>query len=293
MLAAGSGILYGSVNVAAKYVDTGPLAKAAAAYLVSGLVLSYFLRDLRVEPTDWWQVLVMGLVGGGVAPVLLFFGLREAAAVDAGVLLTLELVTTAVLAFVFLGERFSKRASAGLAALFTAAIVVALGGSREGPDTSPAGVFLVLGAAVAWGVDNAVSTHLVGNYRPQQLIAIKGLLGGLASAAAWAVVNPELPDARAAGQLVLLGLFSIAVSSLLFYYALKSVGAARTSAANIATTALVGAVGGSLFLREGFGALHLVALVLVGIGAVLIAERPYAQAGPTPAATDAGGSGAR
>jgi len=105
-MAAGSGILYGSINVLAKPLPLHPFVKAAIAYLASAVTLAPFLRGLRIVPRDWPKVLAMGLVGAGVSPVLLFYGLRETAAADAGLLLTLEMVATATLAYAFLRERF-------------------------------------------------------------------------------------------------------------------------------------------------------------------------------------------
>ncbi|MFO1535708.1 MAG: EamA family transporter [Thermoplasmatota archaeon] len=273
-LAAGSGVLYGSINVLAKPLDLHPLAKGWIAYLASAAVLSPALRGLRVARGDGWRILAMGLVGGGLAPALLFFGLQQTAAVDAGLLLTLELVTTAALAMLFLGERFHLREGAGLLALLGAGASVALASAGAG-GSSLGGALLVLGAAVAWGVDNAVSAHLVGGYGVRQLIAVKGLLGGLALLAASLLVRAPLPGPAPLAGMVALGVASIALSSVLFYTALRRVGAARTSAMNVATTGLVGAAGGALLLGEHLAWLHAVALALLLVGAWLLA-RPAA-----------------
>src|SRR5687768_11932133 len=150
-MAAGSGVLYGSINVLAKPVDVDPLVKAAIAYLVSAAVLSPFLRGLHIACGDWPKVLAMGLVGGGLAPVLLFYGLREAAAADAGMLLTVELVATAALAVLFIGERYRPKEVAGLAALLAGALLVALASQAGGAGgTTPLGIALILGAALGW-----------------------------------------------------------------------------------------------------------------------------------------------
>ena len=282
-LAAGSGILYGSINVLAKPIDLHPFAKSAIAYLTSALVLSPWLRGLHVERRDWPKVLTMGLVGGGLAPILLFHGLEETAAADAGLLLTLELVATAALAALFLHERFPGREAAGLLTLLAAAACVAVS-SRTGEAASTTrGMLLVLGSAVAWGIDNAVSTRLVGSYRPPGLIAAKGLLGGTAATAAALATGIDLPALRPALGMAGLGVVSVAVSSLLFYTALGRVGAARTSAMNIATTALVGAFGGALLLGEHLGPLHGVAIGLVLAGAWLLARPGGRVASPSAA----------
>lgn len=282
-LAAGSGVLYGSINVLAKPLDVHPFAKSAIAYLVSAFVLSPWLRGLHIERRDWPKVLVMGLVGGGLAPILLFFGLEETAAADAGLLLTVELVATATLAALFLHERFPGREAAGLVTLLAAAVCVALSSRSAEAASSAKGMLLVLGSAVAWGIDNAVSTRLVGSYRPHGLISLKGLLGGTAATVTALAVGVEVPPLRDALGMAGLGVVSVAVSSLLFYTALRRVGAARTSAMNIATTALVGAFGGALVLGEHLGPLHGVAIGLVLAGAWLLA-RPGGRVAAAPTA---------
>jgi drug/metabolite transporter (DMT)-like permease len=278
LLAGGSGILYGAINVLAKPVDVDPLWKAAVAYLVAAAALSPFLRRLRLARGDLAKVLTMGLVGGGLAPVLLFLGLRETAAVDAGLLLTLEMVATAILAAAFLHERFAGRHLLGLAALLAASAAVALAQAGPGGRTTPLGALLVAASALAWGVDNVVSTRLVGAHAAPGLIAAKALLGGLATLAAALLLGSPRPQPAGAGAMAALGVVSIAVSSLLFYAALKRIGAGRTSAMNVATTALVGAFGGALVLGETVTPLHVGAVALVAAGGWLLL--PPRGAGP-------------
>lgn len=280
-MAAGSGILYGSINVLAKPIDVDPLVKAAVAYLASALVLSPFLRDLHIARADWPKVLVMGLVGGGVAPVLLFHGLQETAAADAGMLLTMEMVATAALAALLIGERYRRRELVGLAALLGGAILVALASRGEGAGGSTMlGMALILGSALGWALDNTVSTRLVGAYPPRSLIALKGLLGGTACLAAALAVGSRTPDLPGFAAMAGLGVLSIAVSSLLFYNALGRVGAARTSGMNVGTTALIGAVGGALLLGEQLGALHAAALLSILAGSSLLATQRPVLGGP-------------
>jgi drug/metabolite transporter (DMT)-like permease len=283
-MAAGSGLLYGSINVLAKPIAMHPVMKAAVAYLVSATVLSPFLRGLHIQPRDWPKVLAMGLIGGGVAPVLLFYGLQETAAADAGMLLTVEMVGTAALAAVFIGERYRPRELAGLAALLAGAVLVALGSSEGSTDSTPLGILFILGSALGWAIDNAVSTRLVGAYPPRSLIALKGLLGGTACFVAALAVGAPAPDLPGFAAMAGMGILSIAVSSLLFYHALGRVGAARTSAMNIGTTALVGAAGGALLLGEHLVVLHAVALLAILLGAALLAtQRHDGPAPPVPA----------
>lgn len=268
-LAAGSGVLYGSINVLAKPVGLHPAWLAALMYLTSSLVLAPFTLRLQLAKRDVPKVLAMGLLGGGIAPLLLLAGLRQTAASDAGLLLTLEMVATAAFAMLFLRERYRPRELLGLAALLVAAACVALAGRDTGQSTL-VGILLVLASAVTWGIDNTVSARLVGSYAPAGLIGVKGLLGGAVAAAALAVLDPALPSQGQAWAGAALGLASIAVSSMLFYYALQRVGAGRTSALNVATTSLVGALGGVVLLDETLVWLHGAAVAAVLAGAYLL-----------------------
>ena len=71
VLAGGSGLLYGLVNVLAKRVDMHPFWKTALLYLASAAFLSPFLRGLQILRRDRAKVFAMGFFGGGLAPILL------------------------------------------------------------------------------------------------------------------------------------------------------------------------------------------------------------------------------
>lgn len=274
-LAAGSGLLYGLVNVLAKPVALDPAWKTLALYAASAIVLAPFLRGLRLARQDVPRVLAMGVFGGGIAPLLLFIGLPETAAADSGFLLTLEMVATAGLAALFLRERYGGGEVAGLGfLLLTSATIAAASAQGAGAGVTGAttlrGAAFVLGAAVAWGIDNTVSAHLVGNYRVTQLIAVKGAIGAAFAGSVALVVQPPVTSLADMGWMALLGIVSIACSSLLFYNALKRIGAGKTSAMNLGTTAVMGAVGGAVYLHERLTWLHAGAFVLLLAGAALL-----------------------
>lgn len=279
-LAASSGLLYGAGNVAVKLVGAHPLVQAGVGYLVGGALLSPTLRGIRIAGPDWPKILAMALIGGGLSPALLFYGLRHASVVDAGLLLTLELAATAVLAVLFLGEREGGRGWLGIASLGAAAMVVALAGGDDGA-TSPLGIALVSAAALGWGIDNAVSTRLMGSYSALQLVGLKGLIGGGATFTLALVVDAPVPPGLDLVRVAMVGLVGVCASSVVYYQALAFVGAARTSALNVPLTALAGAVGGLLVLHETLGWLHAVAFAFVAAGATLLAI-PHAAPPPAP-----------
>ncbi|MHB8606517.1 MAG: DMT family transporter, partial [Thermoplasmatota archaeon] len=249
-----------------------------------GLALAPALRGARVARADWPRVLAMALVGAALAPVALFFGLERTTAVDASLLLTLELVFTTLLAAFFLAERTRGSALAGLALLFAAALAIALASAtgRAGGSTA-LGAFLVAAAAFGWGIDNTLSTALTANYTSKHLVALRGLIGGAATLVVALVLRPHLiRDLRAADVLPLLfiGLVGIALSTYLVYGAFRRIGATRSAALFVPATALTGALAGHFFLGEELGALHLVAAVLIVVGVVLVARSSDPNADP-------------
>lgn len=280
--AALSGILFGSINVAVKVRPIHPVLQSALAYLAVAAVLLPFLRGLRVAPADRLRMAAMAVIGGAISPVLLFYGLRETAAVDSGLILTLELVVTAILAAIFLHERERARGWFGLACLLAAAILAAAAGTQAGA-TSARGALLVAASAAGWGIDNVLSTRLVGTYRPTQILAVKGLVGGLCALALALALQAEWPQRSGIAWALTVGAFGLAGSLVCFYQALRRIGAARTSAVNIPLTALASAAGGFLFLREPLTLLHGAALLSLLLGVLLLASATTPQGSSTGA----------
>jgi drug/metabolite transporter (DMT)-like permease len=272
-LAVASGALFGALTLFAKMVDAHPLAKACVMAAGAGLALGPFLGGFRVRRPDRWKVGAMALSGGALAPALILYGLEGATALDAGLLLTLELVAAAVLAALFLREPIGWRGGAGIACLAVAGALAALAGGSKGASSLP-GLVLVAVAALVWAVDNTVSAALTGSYRGHHLVAAKSLLALPLLAAAWAAAG--LPTARAwpeGAALLALGALGVGLASVVHYGALRHAGAARAVAINVPVSAITSAAGGALLLGEPFGWLHGGAVLLVLAGMAILWER--------------------
>lgn len=270
VLALGAAILFGLVSVAAKGVHLNAIAKGAIAYLLAGLVLAITLRGVRVERKDWPTIVAMSLVGGAIAPALLFFGLDQVTVVTASLLLTLEMVFTAILATLFLHERTRGRALVGLALLFLAAILASVPTGANAGRNTIMGVLLVASAALGWGVDNTISAKLVGSYKPHNLVALKGLIGGGSALIVALLLRSSFTmDAGEAARVAFIGLLGVGASIVLFYHALSHIGATRTSAIFLPTSAVAGVLGGRILLGEPIGWTHVAAAVLIVAGILL------------------------
>lgn len=268
--------LFGLVNVTAKATTLHPLALAGSTYLLAGLVLAPWLRGLRVARADWWRVAVMAGSGAFVAPIALYVGLRHATAADASLLLTLEMAFTALMAGLVLGERIRGGAVFGMGLLFLSALCVAgagVFGGGLGAGTTALGVGLVVLSTVGWSVDNLASTHLTRRYEGRSLIALKSLLGGGACLVAFfAPQGLETPTVRNGLEVAFIGLLGVCASTVVFYKALKLVGATRTTAVFVPAVALSGAAAGRILLGEPLGWPHLLAALLMVAGVAILAR---------------------
>ena len=90
--------------------------------------------------------------GGVIGPVLLMFGLAQTTASTASLLLSLEGVATALIAWFIFHENFDYRVMFGMACLVVGAMVLSWSGQPT--LSSVLGPIAIIGACLAWGIDN-------------------------------------------------------------------------------------------------------------------------------------------
>ena len=131
--------------------------------------------------------------GGVVGPVLLMVGLLLTPASSASLLLNLEGVFTAVLAWFVFGENFDRRIALGMAAITAGGVL--LSWSEQPALSVPWGALAIIGACLAWAIDNNL-TRKVSAGDPVQIAIAKGLIAGalnLIVALAIGIQRPSLP----------------------------------------------------------------------------------------------------
>jgi drug/metabolite transporter (DMT)-like permease len=216
---------------------------AGLLYAGSGLGLTVLLA-LRTAalgiPTAWpqraqWPWLLAATAAGGMlAPVLLMLGLARVPASSASLLLNVEGVATAALAWWVFGEATDRRVMLGMLCIVLGGDALAwpqqqsTGGLSSFAD--PSGVGLIVAACVAWGVDNNL-TRKVADVDPLMLAAIKGVVAAAVNLGlSLALTAAPWPDWHSSASLMGLGLLGYGVSLALFVLALRGLGAARTGA---------------------------------------------------------------
>jgi drug/metabolite transporter (DMT)-like permease len=275
LLALAAAALFGASTPLAKLLltDIHPWLLAAVLYLGSGVGLLVVRlvnqaqgRTTSAEPpltpTGWLWLGGAILSGGVVAPVLLTFGLTEASASAVSLLLNLEGVFTALLAWFVFHENFDRRIAAGMLAIIAGAVTLSWpsGTVAAGALATVA----VAAACLAWALDNNL-TRKVALSDPVLIAMLKGLVAGLVNLALALGQGVSLPATGPLLAAALVGFFGYGLSLVLFVVALRHVGAARTGA-YFSIAPFVGAALSVLLLGEAFGVQLALAGILMAIG---------------------------
>jgi drug/metabolite transporter (DMT)-like permease len=141
-------------------------------------------------------------------------------------LLNLEAVFTALLAWLVYREPIGRRVGLALA-LMTCGGVALVSGLGAGAGWNALGALAVMGATCAWGFDNTLSRGLA-QQDPLTVVAAKGALGAALTGAAAYLWGEKLPDWPAALVLLACGATGYGLSLRLYLRAQRSLGAART-----------------------------------------------------------------
>lgn len=202
------------------------------------------------------------LFGGIIGPILLMVGLQRTEGATAALLLTFESAATAVIAWFVFRENFDRRIAFGMA------LIVAGVAMLSWPDdltfANVAGPLCVLGACLAWGIDNNL-TRKVSLADPAQVAMIKGLVAGPINLALAFTIGAALPPMAIVPMALLVGFLGYGVSLALFVLALRHLGTARTGA-YYATAPFLGAGAAIPLLGENVSVGWLVAGALMAAG---------------------------
>jgi len=237
--AIGAAALFGASTPFAKLLlgEVSPLVLAAALYLGSGLGLAVWiilrarLPDREavapIARTDWPWIAAAIAAGGIVGPVLLMQGLARSDASTASLLLNLETVLTAAIAWTVFRENVDRRVFAGMTAIIAGGVLLSADAAPRAEGLG--GALLIAAACLAWAIDNNLTRRVSGG-DAATLACLKGLVAGTVNLAlAWALAAP-LPTAAGWIGAGFLGFLGYGVSLALFIVALRNLGTARTGA---------------------------------------------------------------
>ena len=272
-------VLFGGAAAAAKSLLDGvsPWMLAGLLYMGSGIGLGMLalFRSIRGEPLrrqsrlsrrelPWLAGAVVS--GGLIAPLLLMWGLDRTPASTTSLLLNLEGVLTALLAWAVFRENIGPRVLGGLIAIIAGAVLLSIA-PEGGRDEGFAGRFAIIAACLCWAVDNNL-TRRISAGDPVVIAGTKGLVAGSVNVLIAVSAGQAIPPADRVALSCVVGFLGYGASLVLFVMALRTMGAARTGAL-FSTAPFIGAVSSLVFLGEGVGRMMLPAAALMGAGLVL------------------------
>jgi len=229
-------VLFGSTTPIAKFLisDVHPVLLAAILYLGSGIGLTitrHLLKSANDEASlqkSMYPWLLGAIFFGGIlAPVLLMIGLKTSPASSASLLLNLEGVFTAILAWVIFKENFDRRIATGMALIIVGGVL--LTGQTDFRLETSWGSLLIILACLCWGIDNNL-TQKVSSNDPYQIASIKGLCAGSFNIIICIILGISHCPLEKLFAGLILGFLGYGLSLSFFVIALRHIGTARTGA---------------------------------------------------------------
>lgn len=229
--------LFGASTPFAKLLgaEVEPILLGGLLYLGSGIGLGVarLVRDRgwtppALTPAEWPWLLGAILFGGILGPVALMFGLRHASGSAASLLLNLEAVLTAVIAWIVFRENAGHRVVLGMAAIVAGGVVLSWPSGAAGA-ADWLGPPAIAGACLCWAIDNNL-TRRVSASDALFIAGSKGLVAGAVNCGLALALGSTWPDGPAWVATMAIGLLGYGISLVLFVLALRGLGSARTGA---------------------------------------------------------------
>jgi drug/metabolite transporter (DMT)-like permease len=224
--------LFGASTPLVQRLGSGLGAFTTAALLYAGAAAIGALsrrpaaQEAQLARRDLPVLLGMAAFGAVLGPVLLAWGLQRTSATSASLMLTLEALFTALLAWRIYHETMDRRVWTAMALLMAGGAVLVLDQGQLG-GAQLWGLVAVLAATAAWGVDNTFSRALA-ERDPSQVVMGKALLGASATTLVAIAIGEPMPGLGAAVGLVLVGASGYGLSLRLYLLAQRAFGAGRT-----------------------------------------------------------------
>jgi drug/metabolite transporter (DMT)-like permease len=232
--------LFGATTPVAKAL-LGPLPPFMVAglfYLGSGVGLGAILlgrrfwratgHGLRAREIAW---LGGAIAFGGVAgPALLMLGLTSTPAATSSLLLNLEGVLTAAIAWIVFRENVDSSVFLGMAAIVAGGVVLAWGtGAGTAATHTTTGALLIALACLCWAIDNNL-TRKISTADAMVIACAKGLVAGATNLGIAFAMGAHPGAPRIVMAAMATGFCGYGVSLVLFVIALRHLGTARTGA---------------------------------------------------------------
>lgn len=235
-------LLFGASTPLAKLLvgNVTPLLLAGLLYLGSGLCLCLLLglrhvwrrqqgqaaEPLRIPRAELPWLAGAIVFGGVLGPALLMLGLTQTSGASASLLLNVEGVLTAVIAWLVFKENADRQIVLGMVAIVLGGVLLSW---EPGGGTLSPGALLIIGACLCWAIDNNL-TRKVSTNDAMLVAGLKGLLAGISNTAIALIGGATLPSLSSVQASLVVGFFGYGLSLTMFVVALRTLGTARTGA---------------------------------------------------------------
>lgn len=249
--------------------------RLALGFLSLGIVILFRKTRAPITRREFWQSLLVGIVGYGISLGFQFTGTKLSTASNGSLITSATPAFVLLFAFLLLREKITMRQT--LALIVSTIGVLAVIDPRTA-QLSPSlflGNTLLFFAGLTWALYSVLVRKVARNIDLLTSSAVM-LLGGIPSSAllGFYEVNSQGIGAITlgiVGGILFLGIISTAVAMFLWNYAFKELPAALASLTFFAQP-VVGTLLGWLFLDEKITPLFLFGGVLIGMG-ILISTR--------------------
>ena len=280
--------LFGASTPIAKILlgKEAPVLLAGLLYMGSGLGLGLIrlIRDRgwkspQLPAGEWPWLLGAVLFGGVLGPIALLMGLQQTTGATASLLLNLEAVLTALIAWLIFKESADKRLVLGMAVIVMGSLTLSWPAQ---PEATAQGVDLGLHfglgpvliglACLCWAIDNNL-TRKVSSSDALFIAGVKGWVAGSVNSLLALSLGLEWPAWPVVVSTLLLGLLGYGLSLVFFVLALRGLGTARTGA-YFSTAPFLGALISVLWLGDSTSGVFWGAALLMALGVWLhLSER--------------------
>lgn len=271
-------IVSGVANVMNKFfvVSIDPVVFTALRAFFIGLIflgISLFACNFKIKKfnkVSWWYLLFIGLIGGGIAFLFFFTGLKETTAGRAAFIhKTLPLYAT-ILAFFFLKEKITKKHVISMLLMLLGVYFIESSKISAGMRS---GDLLVLGATILWAVESTVAKKVILEKESNWVVTFSRMFFGslLLFAILFFADKVELLYSLSCKQMVYIAIsgFLLLLYVLFWYWGLKFISLSKAS--NLLLIApIISLALGYYWLREQVFTMQLLGSALILVGAYII-----------------------
>jgi drug/metabolite transporter (DMT)-like permease len=242
-----SAALFGSISSVAKpilssQIQIPPLILASTTYLIAGIFMFFITLGVEknkkkdvVKKGDYAILLLIGLIGAGIAPFLYFEGLKRTTASDASVLGGGEMLFTVILALLFFKEKLTKVGYFGMSITLIGITLISLSFTSFSNIQNNYNFFnysfnfgdiLIIFSMLLWGLDNNISKIISKRIsNTSKIVFIKSLTGGIILLLVSFLLGYKVNfDITQIPYLLILGIGAFGLSLFFFLESLRIIG---------------------------------------------------------------------